>query len=222
MRLGVIFERDPLMVAGNHEDALMRPELGRKFREVAREAIDWTRRRLVTERPDLLEAVGRLPGMIYFESNVMIVHDSPIPGGARYTLDGVAAGPAFRGVDVPICLVGHTHLPACFRLVEDDPATLVESHRSVSSKSIGVDLEGRCIVNPGSVGQPRDGDPRASYAILDLEACESDWYRAGYDIASAQSKAIAAGVEVMAHQAVFSGTPQAYDISVGAAVPVRT
>ena len=56
--LDLIFERDPLMVAGNHEDALMRPELGRKFREVAREAIDWTRRRLVTERPDLLEAVG--------------------------------------------------------------------------------------------------------------------------------------------------------------------
>ena len=203
--LDLIFERDPLRVAGNHEDALMRPELGRKFREVAREAIDWTRRRLVTERPDLLEAVGRLPGMIYFESNVMIVHDSPIPGGARYILDGVAAGPAFRGVDVPICLVGHTHLPACFRLVEDDPATLVESHRSVSSKSIGVDLEGRCIVNPGSVGQPRDGDPRASYAILDLEACEIDWYRAGYDIASAQSKAIAAGLPARAAERLALG-----------------
>jgi predicted phosphodiesterase len=192
--LDLILERDPLMVAGNHEDALLHPELGRKFREVAREAIDWTRRRLASTRPDLLDAIGRLPGMIYFESKVMIVHDSPIPGGARYILDGAAAETAFRGVDVPICLVGHTHLPACFRLLEDAETSIVESHRHVSSKSIDVDFDGRCIVNPGSVGQPRDGDPRASYAILDLEAGEIEWYRAGYDISSAQSRAIASGL----------------------------
>ncbi len=203
--LDLIFDRDPLMVVGNHEEALFRPELGRKFREMARETIDWTRRQIASERPDLLDAIEQLPGMIYFESKLMIVHDSPIPGGARYILDGAAAGPAFRGITVPICLVGHTHLPACFRLLGDAEHPVVESHRSVSSKSIEVDFKGHCIVNPGSVGQPRDGDPRASYAIIDLEAGEIDWHRAGYDIASAQSRAIASGLPARAAERLALG-----------------
>jgi predicted phosphodiesterase len=195
--LDLLFERRAFMVIGNHEEAVLDPSLAIGFREVAREAIGWTRRRLRRDRPDLLEAIGHLPGMGYIGSAVMCVHDSPIPGGARYLLHARDAEDAFRGVDVPVCLVGHTHLPTAFRLAESDDSAGGAPVMAVPRKSlrkIEVDASQRWIINPGSVGQPRDGDPRASFAVLDLADGTVAWERVAYDIASAQDRAINAGL----------------------------
>jgi predicted phosphodiesterase len=192
--LDLILERDPVMVLGNHEEALLDPTVAVGFREVAREAIDWTRRRLRTLRPDLMERLGRVPGMAYIGSAVMCVHDSPIPGGARYLVDDAKALPAFQGVDVPICLIGHTHLPAGFRLRDDASGPWVETLRRGAMRTIGIDATQRWILNPGSVGQPRDGDPRASFAVLDLAEGVMSWERIAYDVDAAQSRALASGL----------------------------
>ena len=192
--LDLVLERDPVIVLGNHEDALLDPSLGSGFREVAREAIDWTRRRLRTVRPDLLQRLATLPGMAYIGSAVMCVHDSPIPGGARYLVDESAASDAFRGVDVPICLIGHTHLPVGFRWRGGAGSAGVETFRGASLRTVRLDATQRWIINPGSVGQPRDGDPRASFAIIDLAEGVVSWERVAYDIDAAQRRALASGL----------------------------
>lgn len=195
--LDLLFDRDPVMVLGNHEEAVLRPEIASGFRDVAREAIAWTRRRLRRDRPDLLERLAALPGMAYLGHAVMCVHDSPAPSGPRYLVTARDALAAFAGVEVPICLIGHTHLPSAFRLAA--PATSTEPGRVQSEprgslRRIDIDASHRWIVNPGSVGQPRDGDPRASCAVLDLAAGSIEWERVPYDISAAQRQAIGAGL----------------------------
>ncbi len=203
--LDLVFDRDAVMVIGNHEEAMLRPEIAKSFRDVAREAIEWTSRRIQTLRPDLIDRIERLPGMVYLESDLMLVHDSPIPGGRRYLINEAAAGPAFRGVDTSVCLVGHTHLPGCFRRRNDHHDSMVESRPGAPGVSVRLDPDARYILNPGSVGQPRDGDPRAAYAILDLEAREISWRRAGYDIPAAQSRALASGLPARAAERLALG-----------------
>lgn len=196
--LDLLLERNAFIVLGNHEEAVLDPRVALGFRDIAREAIDWTRRRLRRQRPDLLERLSSMPGMGYIGGALMCVHDSPVPGGRRYLVEPEDAVGAFRGVDVPICLVGHTHLPAAFRLhsggAADGASTRVESSPRRSLETISIDPEDRWIVNPGAVGQPRDGDPRASFGVLDLIEGTMSWKRVAYDVASAQQRAIDAGL----------------------------
>lgn len=191
--LDLLRSRPTTMVLGNHEEALLRPALARGFRDVAREAIAWTRRRLRLERPDLLAWLAELPGMTYLGNAVMCVHDSPAPGGARYLVTRKDAIEAFPGVGVPICFVGHTHLPSAFQLVGDDGGSVRMIDRR-SLERVTVDPADRWILNPGSVGQPRDGDPRASFAVLDLAEATVEWERVAYDIGAAQRDALRAGL----------------------------
>lgn len=192
--LDLILEREPIMVLGNHEEALLDPSRAAHFREVAREAIAWTRRRLRASRRDLLETLANLPGMAYIGSAVMCVHDSPIPGGARYLVDERSAGPAFTGVDVPVCLIGHTHLPGGFRLRDEEDPHRVETLGRGRLRTIRIEASQRWIINPGSVGQPRDGDPRAAFAVLDLANGTLAWERVPYDIEAAQQRALDLGL----------------------------
>lgn len=195
--LDLLIEREAVMILGNHEEAVLRPEVASGFRDAAREAIAWTRRRMRRDRPDLMDHLASLPGMTYLGAAMMCVHDSPAPSGPRYLVSGRDAADAFAGVDVPICLVGHTHLPTAFRHVpaisdEHLGGIHVEPRRSL--RSVQVDATQRWIINPGSVGQPRDGDPRASYATIDLAVGVVEWERVAYDIAEAQRHAIEAGL----------------------------
>jgi len=187
-----------ITIAGNHEEALCRPEVARRFNGIARIAIEHARREFISERPDLLRVVADLPGMAYLGEKIMCVHDSPIPGGSGYVQDGHVAADAFAGVDTSICLIGHTHVPVAFRAPcgagsIPEPAQ-VETFRPEHACEIHLDEESRWIINPGSVGQPRDGDVRAACGILDLEASRFQWVRVAYDIVRAQERAEAAGL----------------------------
>jgi diadenosine tetraphosphatase ApaH/serine/threonine PP2A family protein phosphatase len=85
-------------------------------------------------------------------------------------------------IETTVCLHGHTHVPAIYR--DDDGAIELIAPRDGSV----LRLDGRrVLLNPGSVGQPRDGDPEASYAILDTERAEATWHRVAYDIAVTQA-----------------------------------
>lgn len=194
--LDLIFEREPTLVIGNHEEALLDPVVSTRFRDAAREAIDWTRRRLRLERPELIQRLAQQSGMEYIGAAVMCVHDSPIPGGVRYLIDAPDAAAAFRGVDVPICLVGHTHLPVAFQLVDGgerlEPDVVV--HRPPTVSELRIDASDRWIINPGAVGQPRDGDSRASFLTIDLAKGAACWHRVAYDVGAAQRRALAMGL----------------------------
>lgn len=203
---------DAITIVGNHEEALCCPEIAQRFNENARLAIDWTHARLMASRPDLLRWVADLPGMVYFGGSIMCVHDTPAPGGPAYILDGHGAAHAFAGVDVPICLLGHTHIPIAFRSPAIGECLKANAHTidmirpdRFANFELELDAGARWIINPGSVGQPRDGDVRAACGVLDLERGRFEWLRVEYDIAEAQHRVEAAGLPTASAQRLAIG-----------------
>jgi diadenosine tetraphosphatase ApaH/serine/threonine PP2A family protein phosphatase len=127
---------------------------------------------------------------------VEICHGAPFDEDA-YIFDELDAHRALKMASRPLCLFGHTHYPIMFVLAADAitasaPAPDAERHMVLEAGS-------HYLVNPGAVGQPRDGDPRAAYAIVDTEARTLDLIRLEYDVKAAQAKIVAAGLpEVLA------------------------
>ena len=129
----------------------------------------------------------------------MCVHDSPVDAPTDYVHDPHIAALAFRGLLKPICLLGHTHVPMVFEAPGPDadhdvaPADVV-AYLTPDGVSIPLDPPRRYIGHPGSVGQPRDADPRASFAVLDLENRTFTVLRQEYDIDAAQADTQEAGL----------------------------
>lgn len=189
------------VVRGNHEEALIDPRVAQGFNGAARAAIDWTRDRL---SPAHRAWVSRLPTMQEAgpDGSVLCVHDCPIPGPTDYVHDRTVAALAFRGVDTPICLIGHTHVPVVFETSEIDPsAPLTASNllelRTNDGAGVALEPNVRAICNPGSVGQPRDGDARASFATIDFLPDGGHVFtvhRVMYDVSAARRETEAAGL----------------------------
>jgi diadenosine tetraphosphatase ApaH/serine/threonine PP2A family protein phosphatase len=106
--------------------------------------------------------------------------------------DDLDALRSIRASQRPVCLYGHTHVPAAFQL-QGDELQLIGPPRGERFR-LSLDEDGRYLVNCGSVGQPRDGDWRAAYAILDTDARTLTIFRVDYDLGTAQSKIVAAGL----------------------------
>lgn len=189
------------VVRGNHEDALLDPRVATGFNGAARQAIAWTAGRLT---PAHTRWVGDLPAMAEVgpDRTVLCVHDCPVPGPTGYIHDRAVAAIAFRGVDLPVCLVGHTHVPVVFETTEPDPDTPLTAsnllrHRVEDGAAVVLEPGSRAICNPGSVGQPRDGDARASFATLEFLPDGGHAFtvhRVAYDVAAARRELQAAGL----------------------------
>ncbi len=203
----VTLARCQTVVRGNHDDGVLdRAQLG-DFNGMARTALLWTRAALLRSH---LERIAALPLRAHLFGAVMCVHDSPQPGTAAYVHDVRAAAFAFRGLDSGICLLGHTHVPMVFStqsLFPDDPLTPgdVDARLLRDGDVVELDPGSRYILNPGSVGQPRDSDPRASFGILDLDDATFRLRRAPYDIAATQQAALAAGLPAPLSQRLAIG-----------------
>lgn len=177
------------VIRGNHDKAACGLDDGSQFNVVARTAAVWTGSQLT---PDNLAYLRGLPeGPIEIDALVEICHGTPFDED-HYIFDASDAHLALQSMTRPLCLFGHTHLPVIFRVVDHtfdgeapDPnrETLVRLQRGA-----------RYLVNPGSVGQPRDGDPRAGYALLDDDARELRLFRVPYPIETAQRRIIDAGL----------------------------
>ena len=233
--LAIVRANCRLSIRGNHEDALLHPEVTKTWNPVARAGIAFARR---TMTPDSLAFIGSLPSSFAISETLLGVHDSPTPSedGMTYLRTKQDAAEAFGWFGERFCLVGHTHVPCCFTttvksarattglddieehdvhvhdlahdLAHDqnqthDPApgrphtiapqdglTSASGHRRV----IELPASGRAIINPGSVGQPRDRDPRASYAILDLGRNILEIQRVEYNVAEVQRRSLAVGL----------------------------
>jgi predicted phosphodiesterase len=200
-----------LSIRGNHEDALLHPEVTKSWNPVARAGIAFARR---TMSPDSLAFVGSLPSSFAISETVLGVHDSPVPteDGMTYLRTKQDAAEAFGWFGERFCLVGHTHVPSCFTtgvksardsigvtdVAEHDlhvHGHSVQGH-SIQGHSIVIELPkaGRSIINPGSVGQPRDRDPRASYAVLDIGRNLLELQRVEYDVAEVLRRSLAVGL----------------------------
>ncbi len=165
----IIRERNIPSVMGNHDAAASGVTETYNFNSAAREAALWTREELTKENRSFL---ATLPERIETE-HFMAVHGA-ISDPDKYILDYRDAEPEFGLMGRhALCFFGHTHVPA--------------QHKSPAGPE-------RRLVNPGSVGQPRDGDPRAAYIIYDTES-GIEFRRAEYDIPSAQKKIIENGLD---------------------------
>ncbi len=180
-------EHPHLCIMGNHDAAVVGRLDLHWFNAAARIAIEWTASQL---GPSALAYLKSLPDRIE-EDKFTLVHGSLREPLEEYLVSPEAALAHFRLQSTPYCLVGHSHIPLLFREVV--PGRSVSLRQVVDGASLVLGSE-RAIVNPGSVGQPRDGDPRASCAVLDIERALLEWMRVEYDLATVQRKILAAGL----------------------------
>lgn len=174
-----------LCLAGNHDWAALNRLDIRTFNPDARRAVDWTRDMLTDENTRWLEALPTT----FVIGEYTLVHASPREPIWEYILEPLVAALNFPHFETPYCLVGHTHQPVIYELHSDhrEPETIKPNYRN---KRV---LNGRRqIINPGSVGQPRDADPRAAYAVLDFDKNVWEHRRVDYDIAAVQRRMRAA------------------------------
>ncbi len=171
-----------LCLAGNHDWAALGRLDVRTFNTDARKAVTWTRETLTDQNLAFLEA---LPTTFVLDE-FTLAHGSPREPVWEYILDTLIAALNFPHFQTPYCLVGHTHTPVIFEQVNEQG----ESVSIAPDYSVEVALNNgtRRIINPGSVGQPRDSDPRAAYAMLDVEFKTWEFRRIPYDIAAVQAR----------------------------------
>ena len=174
-------------VAGNHDWAAVGRVDTATFNPDADAACQWTARQLTPRDKKYLE---NLP-LVIEKDGFTLVHGSPRDPTWEYVLSTSIARENFPFFRSQYCLIGHSHVPLVFK-DEDGSCSF-----SRLSPDIGLALgKTRLIINPGGVGQPRDGDPRASYAIYDSEARSIKLYRVPYDIEATQTRMMESGLPI--------------------------
>jgi len=176
------------LIRGNHDKVATGLDSVEGFNHLARYAIQWTAARLAPENRDWLAALPAGPTAI--DQLVEICHGSPFDEDV-YIFDDLDGRRAFNVMTRPLCLFGHTHVPAAFRF--DGEMTAIGPPRGDRFR-VTLDEGATYLVNCGAVGQPRDGDPRAAFGILDVAARSLTVMRVQYDLAAAQAKIIEAGL----------------------------
>jgi predicted phosphodiesterase len=173
-------------LVGNHDHAALGLIPISRFNQDAQSGIKWTMEVLTQEHKDYLQS---LPAIITLE-NFTLAHGSPREPIWEYILDVHLAEANFGLIKTDFCLVGHSHLPLIFFRSDHQDFTIpIAPHENEPFQ-----LEPRMILNPGSVGQPRDLDPRAAYAILDLEDQTWELNRTSYDITDVQLRILQSGL----------------------------
>lgn len=173
-----------LCVRGNHDAAVVGDVDQHAFNHEASLAISWTKRELDADSQEFLL---QLPETVV-KDNVTLVHGSPRNPVWDYVMDYMTALRMFQFFETQICMLGHTHVPAYW--VENEMDSKDNFLLDFQKKNI----QGRVILNPGSVGQPRDHDPRASFAMFDSENLTWELRRVEYDINSVQERIKKAGL----------------------------
>jgi predicted phosphodiesterase len=176
---------DPICVCGNHDLAAVgKIDIG-DFNSDAATANRWTALQLTdNDKRFLLD----LPGQAE-EGEFTLAHGSPRMPVWEYIAHGFTASENFKYFETKYCLVGHTHVPQVF---EEEDGMANEGYMGHGDVLLLGDK--RLIINPGGVGQPRDRDPKASYAIYDSDERKLYHYRVSYDVGLTQEKMEVAGL----------------------------
>jgi predicted phosphodiesterase len=176
------------VIRGNHDKVVAQLDDGWSFNSVARQAARWTTEQLSEEN---LHYLCRLPqGPVEVAPGLVICHGSPLDED-EYLLSPEAAAEVFAEHSAHVTFFGHTHVPCLFVAGEEDVSMELLTG---DSRTIEVAPDKRYLVNPGSVGQPRDRDPRAAYLVYDSELREIVWGRQTYPLEVAQEMILTAGL----------------------------
>lgn len=177
-------------VKGNHDAAILGEIDIRAFNSDARASLEWLDTQLSPENKQWL---AELEELLVFD-DITLVHGSPRNPVWEYVMDLSIARANMAAFETEICLVGHTHIPCIYRVDGETPGS---TQLYFFPPNDPFTLDRKCIVNPGSVGQPRDYNPLASYLIFDDEA-EQPWvyHRVAYDVEQTQKRILAAGLPI--------------------------
>lgn len=187
--LTLMRERAAQMIAGNHDLACLGLVDLSDFNPEARTANLWNGAQLDDERRAFLSS---LPPSTGVDAQVMIAHGSPRDPIWEYLLTRSQAQENFDSPTfvTQICLIGHSHVPLFFR--RGARGKIDGPFHGEDGMMLRIEPNTRYIINPGSVGQPRDQDPRAAYAIFDTDAQQVTFHRIAYDIEQTQQQMRAA------------------------------
>lgn len=174
-------------VLGNHDAAAVGLASIDDFNLEAATACRWTTSELSEENRLFLDGLPERAEVDTFT----LVHGSPQYPLWEYLYSAKRASRNFRYFSSPCCLVGHTHVPLIFSL---DGQSSSEGGGDSLYPLTALTGESRMILNPGSVGQPRDGDPRAAYAVYNSECQQIEYKRTWYDMTPTQKKMLEAGL----------------------------
>ncbi len=174
-----------VIVGGNHDHAAVDLLDTEYFNPEAKKAVLWTRRQLNEEEKTFLKGLK----LTAVRDGFLVVHGTPlVPKEWNYINSTFDAYRNFKAFEEKICFVGHSHSPVIFTL-----NTREHLCEHTSDAKIPIFDEYRYIVNVGSVGQPRDGNPMASFAVYDTSLRQVEIVRVEYDIKSARRKIVEAG-----------------------------
>lgn len=175
-------------IRGNHDKVCSGLEDGRMFNPIALNAAQWTQSRLTPTNRRFLQQLPQGPQMV--DDTFAISHGTPVDEDA-YIFGEIEALNVFRATDFDICFFGHSHFPVVFSLSPEAVTAYPALQRTFRMKLKPGD---RYLINPGSVGQPRDGSPLASFALFDSTSRMLTIYRIEYPVVRAQRKIYQAGL----------------------------
>lgn len=184
------------LIRGNHDKVGSGIETADGFNAVARSAIRWTHDTLTDDNRAWLAALPA--GPVDVDGAFEICHGTPFDEDA-YVFDDLDALRALHASRRPLCLFGHTHVQVGYSLARNQFA--VETNGDARPCDIALRPDAKYLINPGSVGQPRDGDPRAGFGIVDSEKVSVSIHRIPYPIARAQARIVEQGLpEILAER----------------------
>lgn len=196
--IALLREIDAVVVKGNHDAACVGEIDIAYFNNYARAAVRWTQSALTPTDRKWLTALPLVANLEHASVAHGTYHRPELFDYVQSTTD---ADPSLDAMQLPVCFVGHTHYPVTLLRLRDDP------HRTAYTEDTELDLSEshRALINVGSVGQPRDEDPRAAYAVFDSER-ERVWIkRVGYDIECEAERIRSAGLPSALAERLFLG-----------------
>ncbi|HET7589462.1 MAG TPA: metallophosphoesterase family protein [Solirubrobacterales bacterium] len=185
----LVRERCNLCLVGNHDLAVLGALDIKTFSEGAASAVEWTRENVSEDTLGFLAELEPAGS----REEVGLFHASPRDPVWEYVLSGDQAEAGFEAMEERVGLIGHSHIALFFFHPPGARLGGAQGAQTDDGAEIGL-AEGEWLLNPGSVGQPRDGDPRAAWLELDTTAWTARWHRVPYDIEAAASAIRAAGL----------------------------
>lgn len=197
----IIRERADVCLAGNHDLAVAGKIDLDHFNPIAREAALWHRKHLDDAS---LQWLASLPSKTVIEG-ITLAHGSPRHPVWEYVGDEIVAAENYHDFETPLCLIGHSHQAMGWRMTIENAHVHVGLVMETPGVALTLNLNDKWLLNPGSVGQPRDHDPRASFALLDTETWRWTWYRVAYNIEVVERDIIDAGLPEMLGRRLYLG-----------------
>jgi predicted phosphodiesterase len=178
-------------IRGNHDKAVAGIMSTEDFNPVAKAAVDWTRSQM---SPELLKWLAELPHGPFETNGIVLVHGA-FQDEDEYVFTPAQALEGLLDSTVPVTFFGHTHHQGGFAYLDSNLEVLqIRPRPNESFAPLRIEPNKRYLLNPGSVGQPRDADPRAAFAIADLDNSTVEFWRVPYEIGKVQSRMRKAGL----------------------------